>query len=95
MPNLSLMQAFLYGLFYSCKESKKEWTIRNSELDVIGYVRHPTTLEEFLAVDSNSYAEFDFQRSINIEAINMDTNQLDRKAHLFWKIPAIDAKVTE
>ena len=30
-----------------------------------------------------------------MEAINMKTKQLDRKAHLFWEIPAIDAKVTE
>ena len=74
-------KVFLCGLFYSCKESKKEWIIRNSELDVIDHVRHPTTLEELLGVDANSYAEFNFQRSLNIEAINMETKQLDKKAH--------------
>ena len=46
-----------------------------------------------LEVDAANSDVFNFQRSLNIEAINNETKALDRKAHLFWEIPAIDAKV--
>ena len=52
-------------------------------------------MEELLSVDANSNDVFNFQRSLNIQAIKMETKLLDRKAHLFWEIPAIDAKVCE
>ena len=52
-------------------------------------------MEELLAIDSNSQDVFNFQRSLNIGAINMETRLLDRKAHLFWKNPVIDANVNE
>ena len=83
------------GLFYLCKESKKEWIIKTSDLECIDYVRHPKTMGELLSVDTSNYALFDFQRSLNIEALKMETRQLERKAHVFWEIPAIHAKVTE
>ena len=44
-------------------------------------------------MDANSHDCFNFQRSLNIKAINKETKALDRKAHLFWEIPAIDAQV--
>ena len=83
----------LYGLFYTCRESKKEWINRTIDLEYINFSRHPKTLEELLQVDAANYDVFNFQRSLNIEAINNETKALDRKAHLFWEIPAIDAKV--
>ena len=52
-------------------------------------------MEELLVIDANSHDIFNFQRSLNIEAINMETRLLDRKAHLFWEIPVIDAKVNK
>ena len=83
----------LFGLYYSCKESKKEWITRTIDLESIDYLRHPTNLEELLAVDAKSHDVFNFQRSLHIDAINKETKVLDRKAHLFWEIPTIDAKV--
>ena len=50
-------------------------------------------MEDLLAIDDASYNVFNFQRSMSIEAINMETIALDRKAHLFWEIPTIDASV--
>ena len=52
-------------------------------------------MDELWSVDANSHDVFNFQRSLNIEAINMETKLLYRKAHLFWEIHAIDAKVCE
>ena len=34
-------------------------------------------------------------RSLNIDAINNETRCIDRKAHLFWEIPVIDAKIND
>ena len=31
---------------------------------------------------------------MSIEAINKETKTIDRKAHLFWEIPAIDSKIS-
>ena len=38
---------------------------------------------------------FFFQQSLSINAINKETQSIDRKAHLFWEIPTIDAKINE
>ena len=32
---------YLFGLVFSCKESKKEWIIRTADLEQIDYLRHP------------------------------------------------------
>ena len=38
---------------------------------------------------------FNFQKSPNTDAINNETLCIERKAHLFWEITAINAKVKE
>ena len=83
----------LFGLCNTCGESKKDWITRTIELKDVDYYKHPTNLEELLAVDDASHDVFNFQRSMSIEAINRETIALDRKAHLFWEIPTIDARV--
>ena len=85
----------LYGLVYTCKESKKDWISRTIDLENIDYYKHPQTLEELLHVDDDSHPVFNFHRSFSIEAINNETKALDRKAHMFWEIPAIDKRVCE
>ena len=52
-------------------------------------------MEELLDIDADKYNVFNFQRSLSTEAINNETKALDRKAHLFWEIPAIDKRVCE
>jgi len=52
-------------------------------------------MEELLSFDSNVNGFFNFQRVLSIDAIINETICLDRKAHLFWEIPIIDAKVNE
>ena len=47
-----------------------------------------------MAIDADSHEVFNFQRSMSVEAINKETQAIDRKAHLFWEIPAIDAKIS-
>ena len=47
-----------------------------------------------LKFDTNAEA-FYFEKSLNIDAINNETQCIDRKAHLFWEIPVIDAKINE
>ena len=66
---------------------------RTIELKDFDYFRHPTNLEELLSIDGDSSVIFNFQRSMNIEAINKKTKPIDRKAHLFWEIPVIDSKI--
>ena len=73
----------LFGLCYTCQESKKEWITRTIDLEYIDVQRHPTSLEELLAADANSYDVFNFQISLNIDAINEETKALDRKAYVF------------
>ena len=46
-----------------------------------------------MAIDDESHDVFNFQRSMSINAINKETEALDRKAHLFWEIPAVDARI--
>ena len=85
---------FLYGLFYTCKESKKDWITRTIKLKDVDFSKHPTDLKELLTIDNESQDVFNFQRSKSVETINKDTKALDRKAHLFWEIPAIDSKIS-
>ena len=55
------IKIYMFGL-YSCKESKKEWIMRTSDIECIDYYRHPKTMEELLAIDTNSHDVFNFQR---------------------------------
>ena len=86
-------QLSLNGLVFTYKESKKEWLARTIELLDVDYNKHPTTLGELLAVDTESYDCFNFQRSMSIEAINKETKAIDRKAHLFWEFPTLVSKI--
>ena len=67
---------------------------RTVELNDVDYYKHPTELEELLAIDADSHNVFNFQRSMSIEAINKETKAIDRQAHMFWEIPAIDSKIS-
>ena len=57
-------------------------------------MKHPQDLETLLTFDPKREV-FYFQQSLNIDAINKETLCIDRKAHLFWEIATIDAKVKE
>ena len=37
-------KVYLFGLFYACKESKKEWIMRTSDIECLDYDRHPKTI---------------------------------------------------
>ena len=52
-------------------------------------------MEELFDIHANKNEIFYFQRSLSIGDINNETKALDRKAHLFWEIPAIDKRVCE
>ena len=84
---------FLYGLCYTATEAKKQWIERTIELKDVDYSRHPTNLEELIAVDNESHDVFNFQKSMSIDAINNETRAIDRKAHMFWEIPLIDSEI--
>ena len=58
--NLRKKMLFLYGLAHTCKESKKEWMARTIEILDVDYNRDPSTLDELLAVDAESYDCFNF-----------------------------------
>ena len=51
-------------------------------------------MEALLNIDTNA-TPFYFQQALNIDAINNETKCIDRKAHLFWEIPVIDAKIND
>ena len=57
-------------------------------------MKHPQDVETLLTFDPKREV-FYFQQSLNIDAINNETLCIDRKAHLFWEIATIDAKVKE
>ena len=44
-------------------------------------------------IDSDKYEVFNFQRALCIEAINNETKNLDRKAHIFWEFPELDKQI--
>ena len=85
---------YLFGLAYTGRESKKIWTTRTIELEGLDFQKHPQSLEELLNFDTRGET-FYFEKSLSIDAINNETLCIDRKAHLFWKIPNIDAKIKE
>ena len=85
---------YLFGLAYTGRDSKKIWTSRTIELNGIESQKHPDNLEALLNIDINS-TPFYFQQALNIDAINNETKCIDRKAHLFWEIPVIDAKIND
>jgi len=81
---------YLIGLAYIGCDSKKIWTSRTIELVGIESKKHPK--DSLLEFDKNASA-FYFQQSLSIDTINKETKSIDRKAHLFWEIPVIDAKI--
>ena len=85
---------YLYGLAYTARESKKMWISRTIDLVEIEFQRHPDNLDNLLDFDKDA-STFYFQQSLSINAINKETQSIDRKAHLFWEIPTIDAKINE
>ena len=82
---------YLYGLAYTGRESKKIWISRTIELVGIEFQRHPDSLDKLLDFDKDA-STFYFQQSLSINAINKETQSIDRKAHLFWEIPTINAR---
>ena len=74
---------------------QKDWTSRTIDLENIDYLRHPKTLEELFDIDSDKFEVFNFQRALNIEAINNETKVLDRKAHMFWEFPDVDQQICD
>ena len=85
---------YLFGLAYTGRDSKKIWTSRTIALEGIEYQKHPDNLEALLNIDINS-TPFYFQQALNIDAINNETKCINRKAHFFWEIPVIDAKIND
>ena len=83
---------YLFGLAFTEKDSKKIWTTRTIELEGIEFQRHPTDLDSLLRFDTTAEA-FYFEKSLNIDTINIETLSIDRKTHLLWEIPVIDAKI--
>ena len=63
-------------------------------MEGIDFQKHPQSSEDFLNFDTKAEI-FYFEKSLNIDAINNKTLCIDRKAHLFWEIPNIDAKIKE
>ena len=58
----------------------------------IKFKRHPNNIDALLELDIN-VEPFNFQRSLYTDTINNETKCIDRKAHLFWENPVIDAKM--
>ena len=85
----------IFLVFLTLEGNKKKiWTTRTIELEGIDFQRHPHDLETILNFDTNAVI-FNFEKSLNIDAINNETLCIDRKAHLFWEIEPINAKVKE
>ena len=68
---------YLFGLAYTGRDSKKIWTTRTIELVGIDFKRHRDNLEALLKIDINDEL-FNFQKSLNIDAINNETKCIDR-----------------
>ena len=71
-------ELYLYGLAYIGRESKKIWISRKIELVGIEFQRHPNSLEKLLDFDKDA-SSFYFQQSLSINAINKETQSIDRK----------------
>ena len=84
---------YLFGLAYTRRDSKKIWTTRTVDLVGIDFRRHPDNLEALLKIDIKA-EPFNFQKSMDLDAMNNEIRCIDRKAHLFWENPIIDAKLT-
>jgi len=85
---------YLFGLAYTNKDSKRIWTTRTVELEGVEYRKHPDSLEALLKIDVHS-EPFNFQKSMNADAMNNEIKCIDRKAHMFWENPVIDAKIND
>ena len=48
-----------------------------------------------LDVDADKFEVFNFQKALNIEAINNETKVLDRKALMFWEFPELDKQICD
>jgi hypothetical protein len=84
----------LFGIAYTGRDSKKLWTSRTIELEGIEFQRHPENFDDLLKTDFSTEL-FNFQKSLNMDAMNNEIICIDRKAHLFWENPIIDAKIGE
>jgi len=67
---------YLFGLAYTGRESKKIWTTRTIELEGIDFQKHPQDLETLLTFDTKAEI-FNFQKYLNIDAINNETLCID------------------
>ena len=84
----------MFGIAYTGRDSKKLWTSRTIELEGIEFQRHPENFDDLLKFDFATEL-FNFQKSLNMDAMNNEIKCIDRKAHLFWENPIIDAKIGE
>ena len=84
----------MFGIAYTGRDSKKLWTSRTIELEGIEFQRHPENFDDLLKIDFLT-EPFNFQKSLNMDAMNNEIKCIDRKAHLFWGNPIIDAKIGE
>ena len=84
----------MFGIAYTGRDSKKLWTSRTIELEGIEFQRYPENFDDLLKIDFST-EPFNFQKSLNMDAMNNEIKCIDRKAHLFWENPIIDAKIGE
>ena len=84
----------MFGIAYTGRDSKKLWTSRTIELEGIEFQRHPENFDDLLKIVFST-EPFNFQKSLNMDAMNNEIKCIDRKAHLFWENPIIDAKIGE
>ena len=94
MSSLNADHIYLFDLAYTGRDSKKIWTTRTAELVGIDFKRHRKNLEALLKIDIND-EPFNFQKSLNIDAINNEIKCIERKAHLSWENSTSDAKIND
>ena len=70
---------YLFGLAYTNRDSKKIWTTRTVDLVGIDYRRHPDNLEALLKNDIKA-EPFNFQKSMDFDAMNNEIKCIDRKS---------------
>ena len=87
------IKCFVWTRIY-CERFQKDLDFENNCIRRYRIPKTPDNIEALLNIDINS-APFYFQQALNIDAINNETKCIDRKAHLFWEIPEIDAKIDE
>ena len=55
---------YIFGIYFTCEEFKKDLITRTVDLEDRHFVRHPKTVEELLSTDSNVHGLINFQRAI-------------------------------